>query len=114
MCAYHWTLRPLLIVFDTSRNRACTVEEGDENCFPPSKKIALTSPTPENKDSNFSTISCKSANGELSPEQLSRMEKKRTEAEARLIAKRLKATIGPSWVQALLAEFKKNYMEKVS
>ena len=101
----------VLRFFVISRNRVCTVEEGDENCFPPSKKIALTSPTPNSRDSISSIISSRS---ELSPEQLSRMEKKRTEAEARLIAKRLKATIGSSWIQALLAEFKKNYMEKVS
>ena len=98
--------------------RACIVEEGDENSFPPSKRIALTSLTPGSRASNSTSCSI-SANGELSPEQLSpeqlsRMEKKRTEAEARLIAKKLKATIGPSWVQALLAEFKKSYMEKVS
>lgn len=52
--------------------------------------------------------------GQLSPEQLVRMEKKKSEAEARLLAKRLGASaIGPSWVQALQAEFKKTYMEKV-
>lgn len=52
---------------------------------------------------------------ELSPEQVSRMEKNKMEAEARLFTRRLGAeTIGPTWMQALLPEFKKPYMEKVS
>jgi len=52
---------------------------------------------------------------ELSPEQVSRMERNKMEAEARLYARRLGAEMfGPTWVQALLPEFKKPYMEKVS
>lgn len=52
---------------------------------------------------------------ELSPEQVSRMERNKMEAEARLYARRLGAeTFGSTWVQALLPEFKKPYMEKVS
>lgn len=52
--------------------------------------------------------------GDLSPEQLFHMEKKKTEAEARLLAKKLGAiAIGASWMQALRSEFRKNYMDKV-
>ena len=54
---------------------------------------------------------------ELSPEQVSRMESKRAEAEARLLTKKMgvaTASIGPTWMQALLPEFKKPYIEEVS
>lgn len=76
---------------------------------PPSKKTAWASPSPSGGSSRRT-----SASGELSPEQLTRMEKKKTEAEARFLAKKLGAVaIGPSWMQALQSELKKNYMEKV-
>ena len=54
---------------------------------------------------------------ELSPEQMCRMESNRAEAEARLLAKKLgvaTTSIGPTWKQFLLSEFKKPYIEEVS
>ena len=43
------------------------------------------------------------------------MERNRVEAEARVIAKKLGAEkLGLTWVKALLAEFKKTYMQEVS
>ena len=79
----------------------------------PERKKTLTSPPPPSS-SNLSNTNRDLASGDLSPEQLSRMEKKKNEAEARLLAKKLGAgAIGPSWMQVLHAEFKKDYMEKV-
>ncbi|CAI7993334.1 Uracil-DNA glycosylase [Geodia barretti] len=80
----------------------------DEDDSPEPKKTPWASPTP------LSPTQSSSAGGQLSPEQLARMEKKKLEAGARLLAKRLgTSNIGPSWVQALQAEFKKTYMEKL-
>ena len=43
------------------------------------------------------------------------MERNRVEAEARVVAKKLGAEkLGLTWVKALLAEFKKTYMQEVS
>ena len=43
------------------------------------------------------------------------MERNRVEAEARVITKKLGAEkLGLTWVKALLAEFKKTYMQEVS
>ena len=43
------------------------------------------------------------------------MERNRLDAEARVIAKKLGAEkLGLTWVKALLAEFKKPYMQEVS
>ena len=84
----------------------------DEDDSPDPKKTPWTSPPSPSPALSGSSIS--SNGGQLSPEQLARMEKKRAEAEARLLAKRLGASaIGPSWAQALQSEFRKGYMEKV-
>jgi uracil-DNA glycosylase len=80
----------------------------DEDDSPEPKKTPWASPPPP------SPTQTSSAGGQLSPEQLARMEKKKLEAGARLLAKRLgTSNIGPSWVQALQDEFKKTYMEKL-
>ena len=80
----------------------------DEDDSPEPKKTPWASPPPP------SPTQTSSAGGQLSPEQLDRMENKKLEAGARLLAKRLgTSNIGPSWVQALQDEFKKTYMEKV-
>ena len=69
---------------------------------PPSKR--LPSNSPPNGSGN-----------ELSPEQKLRMERNRLEAEARVITKKLGAEkLGLTWVKALLAEFKKPYVQEVS
>ena len=77
---------------------------------PVSKKLAVSSsPPPSGGDPDLVA-----ASRELSPEQMSRMERNKMEAEARLHARKLgAAAIGPSWMTALLPEMKKNYMEKV-
>ena len=50
----------------------------------------------------------------LSQEQKDHIEKKKVEAEGRQLAKKFGAKeIGASWVQALLAEFKKPYIQEV-
>ena len=64
------------------------------------KKLSLSSPGPITSPSQ---------------EQRELMEKKRLEAEARRLARRFGAEeIGISWVKALLAEFKKPYVQEVS
>lgn len=90
------------------RYRSRASEDDDS---PGSKKALLTSSPPTSVP--LMTLQ-QSSNGELSPEQLLRMEKKKVEAEARLVAKKLGANaIGVSWVQALQSELKKGYFEKV-
>ena len=67
----------------------------------------MTSPPPQSGGQQ-------SANNELSPEQISRIEQKRAEAEAKLLTKRLGAgAIGDSWMQAMQSEFKKSYIDNV-
>ena len=90
---------------------SCRSREPEEEDSPESKKTVLASP-PLNAGSaaNHKQLS----NGDLSPEQLLRMEKKKVEAEARLLAKKLGASsIGVSWMQAFQSEFRKGYIEKV-
>ena len=94
----HW-----LVTEHALHTRARVAEEDDS---PEPKKTPWTSPPTSSPIQSSST--------QLSPEQLARMEKKKSEAEAQLLTKRLgTSNIGPSWVQALQAEFKKTYMEKV-
>ena len=57
----------------------------------------------------------RSPDSSLSPEQQTRMEKSKLEAESKLIAKKFAAEeLGISWINALLPEFKKPYMQEVS
>ncbi len=50
----------------------------------------------------------------LSPEQKSRAERNKLEAEAKLLAKKFGAELmGVTWVKALLREFKSTYMQEV-
>ena len=81
----------------------------DKSGAPAAKRLAMSSsPPPASADLG-------QVQRELSPEQVSRMERNKMEAKAKFYARRLGAeTIGSTWVQALLPEFKKPYMEKVS
>ena len=57
----------------------------------------------------------RSPDSSLSPEQQTHMEKSKLEAESKLIAKKFAAEeLGISWINALLPEFKKPYMQEVS
>ena len=74
----------------------------DDYLFPPPSKKSPSSSPPNGSEN------------ELSPEQKLRMERNRLEAEARVIAKKFGAEkLGLTWVKALLAEFKKPYMQEV-
>lgn len=75
----------------------------DDYLFPPPSKKSPSSSPPNGSEN------------ELSSEQKLRMERNRLEAEARVIAKKFGAEkLGLTWVKALLAEFKKPYMQEVS
>lgn len=79
---------------------------------PFSESVPHLSPPPKRLPSNSPP---NGSDNELSSEQKLRMERNRLEAEARVITKKLGAEkLGLTWVKALLAEFKKPYMQEVS
>ena len=82
-------------------------EDGSE----PTPLDSLGTPPPAKKPSGSDDTT---SSPSVSPEQLSRMQQNKLEAEGKRLAKKFGVQrIGTTWVEALGSEFKAPYMDKV-
>ena len=108
-----------LQIYFSSFNRSRSVDDDDPQTTPPPAKRS-TDEISEGEWSKSSTPptpdSLKEAGGaeSLSAEQKERMALKKFEAETKRIAAAVGTEkLGPSWIKALLSEFKKPYIKEV-
>ena len=98
--------------------RSHPVDDDDPQTTPPPAKRSTDEIRAEGEPSKSSTPPTPDSLNEaesLSPEQKERMAQKKLEAETKRIAATVGTEkLGPSWVKALLSEFKKPYIKEVN